>query len=114
LAILLAYFSTAGAWQHVKKYNTQQNNRQVWCTLHNHFFGWDKVNTMNSDILTTFKSMHYSCDHKNFIFNKYCTAHVKQHNKNASLAKYNVPPLKESMKINYFKEEISDLSFASV
>jgi hypothetical protein len=62
-SILLACFSAASVWQHIKKYAAQQNGHQTWHTLHNHFFGGDKVNTMVSDILTTLKSLHYSGDH---------------------------------------------------
>jgi hypothetical protein len=48
------------------------------------------------------------------MFDKYCTAHVDQHNHHAALAKWNVKPLEEVMKINYFEGGITDLSFASV
>ncbi len=44
--ILLACFGLSRAWQYVKKYANQQNGRQAWRTLHDHFFGGDKVNTM--------------------------------------------------------------------
>jgi hypothetical protein len=95
--------------------HTQQNGHQAWRTHHNHFFGWGKVNTMVSDILPTLKSLlHYSGDRKNFNFDKYCTAHVEQHNYHASLAKYGVAPLEETMKIHYFEDRISDSSFASI
>ncbi len=111
-SILLAIFGTSSAWQHVKKFSAQQNGRQAWRTLHNHFFGGDKVNNMVSDILSTLKTLHYSGDRKNFNFNKYCTAHVEQHNCHASLAKYGVPPLEleETMKMHYFEDGITDLS----
>jgi hypothetical protein len=46
------------------------------------------------------------------MFDKYCTAHVDQHNCHAALAKWNVVPLEESMKIHYFKDGISDPSLA--
>jgi hypothetical protein len=38
-AILLACFDLSSAWQHVKKFANQQNGRQAWHTLHDHFFG---------------------------------------------------------------------------
>jgi hypothetical protein len=60
-----------------------------------------------SDILLTLKNLHYS-------FDKYCTAHVDQHNCHAALAEWNVKPLEETMKIHYFEGEITDPSFASV
>ncbi len=92
--ILLACFGLSSTWQHVKKLASQQNGcHQAWCTLHDHFFGGDKVNTMVTDILLTLKSLHYSGDKKNFTFDKYCTAHVDQHNCHATLAKWNVKPL---------------------
>ncbi len=37
--ILLACFGLSSVGQYVKKYTNQQNGRQVWRTLHNHFFG---------------------------------------------------------------------------
>ncbi len=36
--ILLACFGLSSAWQYVKKYANQQNGRQAWCTLHDHYF----------------------------------------------------------------------------
>jgi hypothetical protein len=113
-SILLACFSLSSMWQHIKKFSAQQNGRQAWCILHNHFFGRDKVNTMYSDILLTLKNLHYSCNRKNFNFDKYCTAHVEQHNCHATLAEYGVTPLEKTMKIHYFEDGISDSSFASV
>jgi hypothetical protein len=58
-SILLACFGLSCAWQHVKKFASQQNGRQAWGTLHDHFFGGDKVNTMVADILLTLKNLHY-------------------------------------------------------
>ncbi len=63
--ILLACFGLSSAWQYVKKYANQQNGSQAWRTLHNHFFGGDKVNTMVADVLLTLKALHYSGDRKN-------------------------------------------------
>ncbi len=83
-------------------------------TLHDHFFGGDKFNTMVADILLTLKSLHCSGDQRNFTFDKYCTAHVDQHNCHATLAEWNVKPLEETMKIHYFEGGITDPSFASV
>jgi hypothetical protein len=99
-SILLACFGLSSAWQHIKKFAAQQNGWQAWRTLHNNFFGGDKVNTMVSNILSTLKSLHYSGDCKNFNFDKYCTAHVEQHNRHDSLSKYGVAPLEETIKIH--------------
>jgi hypothetical protein len=112
--ILLACFCLSSAWQHVKKFAAQQNGCQAWRTLHNHFCGGDKVNTMVSDILSTLCSLHYSGNRKYFNFEKYCTAHVEQHNCHAARAEYGVAPLEKTMKIHYFENEISDSSFAFV
>jgi hypothetical protein len=46
----------------------------------------DKVNIMVANILSTLKALHYSGDWWNFTFDKYCTAHVDQHNHHAALA----------------------------
>ena len=80
----------------------------MYRTLHSHFFRMDKVNTMVNDILLSLKSKIYQGDRKNFNFDKYCLAHVAEHNRHASLVEYNVAPLKESMKIHYFEEGIKD------
>ncbi len=113
-AILLACFGLSSAWQHVKKFANQQNGCQAWHTLHDHFFGGDKVNTMVADILSTLKTLHYGGDWRNFTFDKFCTAHVDRHNRYAALAKWNVPPFEETMKIHYFEDGITDPSFAAV
>jgi hypothetical protein len=112
--ILLACFGLSSTWQYVKKFANQQNGRQAWHTLHDHFFGGDKVNTMVANILSTLKALHYSGDWRNFTFDKYCTAHVDQHNHHAALAKWNVAPLEKSMKIHYFEDGISEPSLAAV
>jgi hypothetical protein len=112
--ILLACFGLSSVWQYVKKYANQQNGRQAWRTLHDHFFGGERVNIMVADVLSTLKALHYGGDWRNFTFDKYCTAHVDQHNCHAALAKYDVAPLEESMKIYYFEDGISDLSLATV
>jgi hypothetical protein len=113
-AILLASFGLSSAWQHVEKFANQQNGCQSWRTLHNHFFGGDKVNTMVADILSTLKALHYGGDWKNFTFDKFYTAHVDQHNCRATLAEWNVPPVEETIKIHYFEDGITDPSFAAV
>ena len=79
-AILHAQYSASAARQHVKKYSTTQNGQQVWRTLYTFFFRGDRVSTMHSDIISTLKTLFYSGDRKNYNFNKYCTAHVEQHN----------------------------------
>jgi hypothetical protein len=112
--ILLACFGLSSAWQYVKKYTNQQNGCQAWCTLHDHFFGGDKVNTMVADVLLTLKALHYGGDRRNSTFDKYCTAHIDQHNCHATLAEYDVAPLEESMKIHYFEDGISDPLLAGV
>jgi hypothetical protein len=48
------------------------------------------------------------------MFNKYCTAHVEQHNHHAALSEWNVAPLEKTMKIHCFEDGITDPSFASV
>ncbi len=112
--ILLACFGLSSAWQYVKKYANQQNGRQAWRTLHDHFFGGDKVSTMVAGVLLTLKALHYGGDWRNFTFDKYCTAHVDQHNRHAALAEYDVAPLEESMKIYYFEDGISEPLLATV
>jgi len=107
-AILHALFSTSSVWQHVKKFTVTQNGRQVYRTLHSHFFGKDKVDTMRNDIILSLKSKIYQGDRKNFNFGKYCLTHVAEHNCYASLVAYGVNPLEESMKILYFEDGIKD------
>jgi hypothetical protein len=61
-AILLACFGLSSVWQYIKKFASQQNGHQAWHTLHDHFFGEAKVNTMVANILSTLKSLHYGDD----------------------------------------------------
>ena len=84
-SILHKMLSTTSAWQLIVKFTPSQNGRQAWRTLDTHYFGGDKVDLMASNILTTLKTLHYSGDRANFMFNKYCTAHVEQHNRHAAL-----------------------------
>ena len=113
-AIIHAQYSASVAWQHVKKYLTTLNGRQVWRTLHTFFFGGDRVSTMHSGIILTLKTLFYSGDRKNYNFDKYCTAHVEQHNRLTALLEFRVQDLDEAMKIHYFEEGIKDDSFNSV
>jgi len=107
-AILHMLFSTSSIWQNVKKFTATQDGRRVYPTLHSHFFGKDKVNTMHNDIHSSLKSKIYQGDQKNFNFDKYCLLHVAEHNRYASLVEYGVHPLEESMKILYFEDGIND------
>ncbi len=69
---------------------------------------------MVANVLSTLKALHYSGDRKNFTFDKFCTAHVDQHNHYAALAEYDMLPLQESMKIHYFEAGITDPLLAVV
>jgi hypothetical protein len=113
-AILHAQYSASAAWQHVKKYSTTQNGCQVWRTLHTFFFGGDRVSTMHSNIILTLKTLYYSGDRRNYNFDKYCTAHVEQHNRLTALLELGIQDLDKAMKIHYFEEGIKDYSFNSV
>jgi hypothetical protein len=98
----------------VKKYSTTQNGRQVWRTLHTFFFGGDRVSTMHADIISTLKTLFYSGNRKNYTLDKYCTAHVEQHNRLSALLEFGFQGLDKPMKIHYFQEGIKDNSFDSV
>ncbi len=50
-AILHAQYATSMAWQHVKKYSTTQNGRQVWRTLHTFFFGGDSRGGTDKNVI---------------------------------------------------------------
>jgi hypothetical protein len=60
------------------------------------------------------ENLRYGGNQKNFNFDKYCTAHVEQHNQHAALTEFDVTTLEENMKIHYFEDRITDLLFASV
>ena len=51
---------------------------------------------------------------KNYNFDKYCTAHVEQHNQLNALLKFRVQDMSKDMKIHYFIEGIKDESFNSI
>jgi len=65
-AILHVLFSTSSVWQNVKRFTATQDGRQVYGTLHSHFFGKDKVDTMRNVILSSLKSKIYQGYRKNF------------------------------------------------
>jgi len=113
-SILHSLFSTSPSWQHVKKWAASQDGRQTYRTLHTHHFGRDRVDTMFHSILTTLQNLHYAEDRKNYNFDKYCIAHVEQHNLHAGLVEFGISELQDKMKILYFEEGIKDPSFASV
>jgi hypothetical protein len=69
---------------------------------------------MYSDIILTLKTLFYSGNRKNYNFDKYCTAHVEQHNRLSALLEYGVQGLDKAMKVHYFEEGIKDDSFNSV
>jgi hypothetical protein len=69
---------------------------------------------MHADIISTLKTLFYSGDHKNYTFDKYCTAHVEQHNRLTALLEFGVRGLDQSMKIHYFQEGIKNDSFNPV
>ena len=50
-------------WKHVKKFTATQNGWQVYCTLHSHFFGKDKVDTMRNNIISSLKAKIYQGEH---------------------------------------------------
>ncbi len=62
----------------------------MYRTLYSHFWGADKVNTMVNNVLLSLKSKIYQSDRKNFNCDKYCLAHVAEHNRHASLLEYNI------------------------
>jgi hypothetical protein len=65
---------------------------------------------MYSSILTTLKALHYSGDRKNFMFDKFGSAHVEQHNRHAALAKFKLDVVSNEMRIHYFQEGIKGVS----
>ena len=69
---------------------------------------------MHTDIILTLKTLFYSVDHKKYSFNKYCNAHVEQHNQLTTFLEFGVKGLDKAMKIHYFQEGIKDDSFDSV
>ena len=113
-SILHALFSHVPSWQHAKKWASSQDGRQTYRTLHTHHFGRDRVDTMYNSIITTLQNLYYQEDRKNYNFDKYCTAHVEQHNLHAGLVEFGISELQDKMKIMYFEDGIKDPSFASV
>ena len=101
-SVLHSLWSTTGAWTHVKTMDKTQNGRQVYRTLHKHFFGGNKISTMSTGILSRLRNLTYTGDTKNFNFDKYVTNHVQQHNLAASLVEYGGQAIDERYKIEFF------------
>ena len=99
------------AWAHVKMLDKTQNGRQVYHTLHKHFFGGNKVVTHLTNILLMLQGLNYTGDSKNFNFDKYVTNNVQQHNLAVSLINYGGTELDEHLKINYFLRGIQSSDF---
>ena len=106
-AILHVLFSTSGMWQHVKKSTAVQDGRQVYRTLHSHFVGADKVNTMVNDMLLSYNVMVTVTARTSIstsivfpLWSNTTATHLSWSTMH--------PPLEESMKIHYFEEGIKD------
>ena len=69
---------------------------------------------MFNKIITTLQNLFYNGERKNYTFDKFCTAHVEQHNLHAGLVEFGVTELSEKMKSHYFEEGIKDPLFAAV
>ncbi len=110
-SVLHSLWSTTSAWAHVKTLDKTQNGRQVYRTLHKHFFGGNKILTLSTNILTTLQGLTYTGDSKNYNFDKYVTNHVQQHNLATSLIDYGATELDEHLKINYFLTGIQSSDF---
>ncbi len=110
-SMLHSLWSMTPAWAHVKTLDKTQNGRQVYHTLHKHFFGGNKVSTLSTNILSTLRGLTYTGDSKNFNFDKYVTNHVQQHNLAISLIDYGGTELDEHLKINYFLTGIQSSDF---
>ena len=52
-SVLHALWSMTPAWAHVKTLDKMQNGRQVYWTLHKHFFGGNRVAMLSTNILST-------------------------------------------------------------
>ena len=115
-SVLHSLWSTTSAWAHVKTLDKTQNGRQVYRTLHKHFFGGNKVLMLSTNILSMLWGLTYTGDSKNYNFDKYVTNHVQQHNLVTSLIDYGGTGLDNNLKINYFLTGIqcSDFDAAKV
>ena len=108
-------FGHCPCWQHVKKFSTQQNGRRAWRTLHTHFFGGDKATALYKACIQRLSTLQYDTDRKNWNFEKYLMAHVKEHNTlNTLHVEYRQQKLPEAFKIKYFQDGITGRTFDSV
>ena len=113
--ILFAMFGHCLCLQHVKNFASQQNGHRAWLTLQTHFFGGDKATVLYSARINCLSSLRYDTDQKNWNFEKYLMAHVKEHNTLDTLhAEYGQQRMPEAMKMKYFQDGISDRTFDSV
>ena len=101
-------------WQLAKKYQKAQDGRKTWRVIHAHFFGGDKATALCQQ--TLHKLCHLKYDGQSnpnvWSFDKYTTAHISQHNILHSMhMDYGVDQISKMMKIKYYQDDISDLSF---
>ena len=113
-SILNAMFSGGGQWQYCKKYSSSQNGQKVWRTLHNLFYGPERITQHVSTVLKKLGELTYNEDTRNWNFDKYCQAHCEQHNVHASLEEFGVAKLSEEQKIHHFERGIVSPSLAPV
>ena len=113
--ILFAMFGQCPCWQHVKKFAPTQNGRRAWRTLQTHFFGGDKATALYQACIQRLSTLRYDADRKNWNFEKYLMAHVKEHNALDTLhIEYGQQRMPEAMKVKYFQDGITDRTFDSV
>jgi len=110
-SILSSMFSTGGQWQYCKTFTSSQNGRRVWFTLHDHFYGKDRVTQHASQILSKLNSLTYD---SNWNFDKFCQAHCEQHNMHQTLVDFGIAPLSEEQKIHYFESGIKNSALVTV
>ena len=64
-SILNAMFSGGGQWQYCKKYSSSQNGQKVWRTLHNLFYGPERITQHVSTVLKKLGELTYNEDTRN-------------------------------------------------
>jgi hypothetical protein len=98
-------------WTHCKAFTKTRDGRQAFRTLHAQLLGGPKAIASGAAILAQLQALRYEGDRRNFTFDTYVQLHMQQHNLHADLADYGVAPLSENLKILWFKEGITDMSF---